>query len=472
MFLCARCRRQVLICSRCDRASSTAGRVAATSLGANRCARRDAGISTRDAAGTVMPSVSAATAADAATGLARESDASGFRSVAMRCSTATPTSSQARGEPCDAPQPGHRASSRSERHFQGAVPLLRTSDQRVRTSSLATFADSSASAHPAYRAGTLGTMAISDELRAQILRYHFVERWRVGTIATQLGVHHYTVERVLSEAGVQRERQRGGVPRSSTLTGRSSPRRWSASPRSPPRAVRHGQGTRLHGRPRPLPTQHRAVAPAPGPGSVSAAPHPAWRAEPGRLGALREAHHRAHRTPPDGVRPGAELLPIPLRALLPRRLTPEPHPRPRRGVLRTRGHRQGRALRQHEERRARTSRRRHPIPSHAARARRPLPLRAAPRRACAGNQKGRVERLIRFIRESFFRARRFRDLDDLNDQVDQWCSTRAAERPCPEDPQRTVADVFAEERPHLIALPDNPFRARSGSKSMSERLPT
>ena len=30
----------------------------------------------------------------------------------------------------------------------------------------------------------------------------------MGTIATQLGVHHYTVERVLSEAGVQRERQR------------------------------------------------------------------------------------------------------------------------------------------------------------------------------------------------------------------------------------------------------------------------
>ena len=51
-------------------------------------------------------------------------------------------------------------------------------------------------------------MAISDELKAQILRYHFVEHWRVGTIASQLGVHHYTVERVLSEAGVERERQR------------------------------------------------------------------------------------------------------------------------------------------------------------------------------------------------------------------------------------------------------------------------
>ena len=48
-------------------------------------------------------------------------------------------------------------------------------------------------------------MAISDELRAQILRYHFVEHWRVGTIASQLRVHHYTVERVLGEAGVEHE---------------------------------------------------------------------------------------------------------------------------------------------------------------------------------------------------------------------------------------------------------------------------
>ena len=39
-------------------------------------------------------------------------------------------------------------------------------------------------------------MAIDDELKAQILRYHFVEHWRVGTIASQLGVHHSTVERV------------------------------------------------------------------------------------------------------------------------------------------------------------------------------------------------------------------------------------------------------------------------------------
>ena len=85
-------------------------------------------------------------------------------------------------------------------------------------------------------------MAIDDELKAQILRYHFVEHWRVGTIASQLGVHHSTVERVLGAAGVERERQRPRRPskldsyRASSRSerhfrGRSSPRRWSASPR-------------------------------------------------------------------------------------------------------------------------------------------------------------------------------------------------------------------------------------------------
>ena len=45
-------------------------------------------------------------------------------------------------------------------------------------------------------------MAISKALEAQILRCHFVEHWGVNTIAAQLGVHHSTVERVLSQAGL------------------------------------------------------------------------------------------------------------------------------------------------------------------------------------------------------------------------------------------------------------------------------
>lgn len=55
-------------------------------------------------------------------------------------------------------------------------------------------------------------LVIDDELKAQILRYYFAEHWRVGTIARQLGVHHSTVERVLSQAGVEREHQRPRRP--------------------------------------------------------------------------------------------------------------------------------------------------------------------------------------------------------------------------------------------------------------------
>jgi len=51
-------------------------------------------------------------------------------------------------------------------------------------------------------------MPISDDRKAQILRYYFAEHWRVGTIARQLGVHHSTVEGVLRAAGIERERQR------------------------------------------------------------------------------------------------------------------------------------------------------------------------------------------------------------------------------------------------------------------------
>jgi hypothetical protein len=39
---------------------------------------------------------------------------------------------------------------------------------------------------------------------AQILRYYHVEKWRVGTIARQLHVHHGTVTRVLAQAGLPR----------------------------------------------------------------------------------------------------------------------------------------------------------------------------------------------------------------------------------------------------------------------------
>lgn len=76
-----------------------------------------------------------------------------------------------------------------------------------------------------------------------------------------------------------------------------------------------------------------------------------------------------------------------------------------------------------------------------------------------GNEKGRVERAIQYARHSFFAAREFTDLDDLNAQAEAWCQGMASARPCPEDRGRTVEAVFEEERPSLLALPPTPFPA-------------
>ena len=74
-----------------------------------------------------------------------------------------------------------------------------------------------------------------------------------------------------------------------------------------------------------------------------------------------------------------------------------------------------------------------------------------------GNEKGRIERAIRFVRTRFFAARRFIDLDDLNRQALEWCETISLSRQWPEDKERTVKEVFAEEREKLLPLPDNPY---------------
>lgn len=48
-------------------------------------------------------------------------------------------------------------------------------------------------------------MAITEDQKAKILRYYHVEKWRVGTIARQLGVHHTTVDRALNKSGIVKE---------------------------------------------------------------------------------------------------------------------------------------------------------------------------------------------------------------------------------------------------------------------------
>jgi len=75
----------------------------------------------------------------------------------------------------------------------------------------------------------------------------------------------------------------------------------------------------------------------------------------------------------------------------------------------------------------------------------------------AGNQKGRVERAIRYIRESFFAARSFTTLEDLNRQALLWRDQVAHSRRWPGDDSKTVEQAFEEERPRLLPLPQHCF---------------
>lgn len=74
-----------------------------------------------------------------------------------------------------------------------------------------------------------------------------------------------------------------------------------------------------------------------------------------------------------------------------------------------------------------------------------------------GNEKGRVERAIRYIRDHFFAARTWSDLNDLNAQATLWCNGWSQDRPCPEDKTYSVKEVFAAEQKHLLSLPANPY---------------
>jgi len=75
----------------------------------------------------------------------------------------------------------------------------------------------------------------------------------------------------------------------------------------------------------------------------------------------------------------------------------------------------------------------------------------------AGNQKGRVERAIRYVRDSFWAGRAFTTLAECNRQALLWRDQVAHQRRWPGGDHRTVADVFAEEQPRLLPAALHPF---------------
>ncbi len=96
-----------------------------------------------------------------------------------------------------------------------------------------------------------------------------------------------------------------------------------------------------------------------------------------------------------------------------------------------------------------------------------------------GNEKGRVERAIRFVRDAFFAARAFTDLDDLNAQslplrrrgpmpgVAAWPMIAAVPRTQPAASARSSP----KRRRCCSACPTIRIRSSSGSRSRSTRRP-
>lgn len=74
---------------------------------------------------------------------------------------------------------------------------------------------------------------------------------------------------------------------------------------------------------------------------------------------------------------------------------------------------------------------------------------AAPAR---GNEKGRTERAIRYVRDNFFAGRKYKNIQELNQQALVWCETVSLERDWQDDKTKKVKDALAVERQVLVPL--------------------
>lgn len=70
------------------------------------------------------------------------------------------------------------------------------------------------------------------------------------------------------------------------------------------------------------------------------------------------------------------------------------------------------------------------------------------------HQKGGVERAIRFLKDRFFPARHIHSVAQGNVQLARFLDEIAMQRKHPVHSDQTVADVLEDEKKHLLALPD------------------
>src|SRR6266851_1542153 len=80
--------------------------------------------------------------------------------------------------------------------------------------------------------------------------------------------------------------------------------------------------------------------------------------------------------------------------------------------------------------------------------------------------------MIQYLRHSFFAARRFSSLDDLNGQLARWIRDVAHTRPLPgHQRDRLVRDALAEEQPRLLPLPEHPVACDLVRSAVSGKTP-
>jgi len=300
-------------------------------------------------------------------------------------------------------------------------------------------------------------MTISEELRAQILRYHHVEQWPIGTISRQLSVHHTTVKRVLAETGIPKKK----ILVQGSIIEPFIPFILEKLEQYPKlTAKRLYNMVKERGYPggddhfRHLISLYRQRPPAEAFLRLTTLPGEQAQVDWGSFGTITIG--KAKRSLVAFVMILSYSRRIYLQFYLNQRM--ENFLRGHEGAfLAFNGlprvllydnlrsavlERQGSIIRFNPS-----------LLSFAAHYRfEPRPVAVA-----RGNEKGRVERAIRFIRDNFFAARTYNDIDDLNAQAKIWCETVVMDKPCPEDKTKTVREVFIQEQPRLLALPDNPY---------------
>ena len=300
-------------------------------------------------------------------------------------------------------------------------------------------------------------MTISKDLEAKILRYHFVERWGPYTIAIQLGTHHSVVDRVLSQAGMPKAER---AQRASIIdpylpfiieTLAQFPKLTAArlhamvQQRGYPGGSSHFRSHIAQLRPRKPSEAYLRLRTLPGEQA---------QVDWGAFGYVQIG--RAKRQLMAFVMVLSWSRQIFLRFYLNQRME---------SFLC--GHVAAfdawgavpRVLLYDNLKSAVLERRDDAIRFHPTLLALSAHYRFEPRPVAVarGNEKGRVERAIRYIPDSFFAGRQWSDIEDLNAQADAWCAGTAANRPCPEDQRITVSEAFTQEQPQLLALPDNPF---------------